>query len=143
MHLFLKGCVHLDIKCENLVQAGAQWTLIDFGLAEPRGKLVESAYVVTDGYRPPEQTMCAVLPACTSLDVYALGVTALEMVLRTRLYGQFKACAGSNILRMLLVNRLLRRVTDTGMQGAIRDMLREKVNHRRLSITRLPDQAST
>lgn len=133
VYLFQANLVHFDIKLENLLVDGSEYVFIDFGLSEKNGTVVDADSVVTPGYRAPEH-MGDKLRACTSLDVFALGVVALEMVVRRRLYAEFKACAGSVILMQLLRDRLLREVADADMRGAIAAMLEIDVTQRHMNL---------
>ncbi len=133
VELFKHSLTHLDIKPENLLVDGKEFVFIDLGLSETKGTLVDPESVVTPGYRAPEH-MGDKLRACTSLDVFALGVVALEMVVRRRLYAEFKACAGSVICMQLLRDRLLREVADADMRSAIAAMLQIDVQQRHMSL---------
>ena len=134
--------VHFDVKLENLLVDGSEYVFIDFGLSEKNGTVVDAESVVTPGYRAPEHQGVQ-LRACTSLDVFALGVVALEMVVRRRLYAEFKKCAGSVILMQLLRDRLLREVADADMRGAIAAMLEIDVRQRHMNlVTRRPHAAA-
>ena len=142
VYLFEAKLVHFDVKLENLLVDGSEYVFIDFGLSEKNGTVVDAASVVTPGYRAPEHQGVQVR-ACTSLDVFALGVVALEMVVRRRLYAEFKACAGSVILMQLLRDRLLREVADADMRGAIAAMLEIDVRQRHMNlVTRRPHAAA-
>jgi serine/threonine protein kinase len=144
MHMHHKRWVHLDIKPENLVSTGEQYILIDFGLAEQRGTLVGCPYVVTEGYRTPEHALCdedSLIRACTSMDVYALGITALEMVLGTRIYTRLTACRSSKMGRSLVLSQLFYKAGGP-LLPAIRAMLREDRNKRYLAYV-THDQAHT
>lgn len=125
--------VHLDIKPENVLIHGTKLVLCDFGLSAKEGEIIYREEKITPGYWPPE-FMGDKLRACTSLDVFALGVVALEMVLRRRLYAEFKACAGSVICMQLVRDRLLREVADADMRGAIAAMLEIDVRQRHMNL---------
>ena len=143
LHMHRCGVAHLDVKPENLVQSGNNYVFIDFGLAEHLGALVECAYVVTEGYRDPAHALCGesgVLRACTSMDVYALGVTALEMLLQRRLYSEFRkpTFVQSQMSRQAVVDEWLQELPSL-MRPHVRAMLAERTCERRLTCLRPQD----
>ena len=72
-----KEVVHQDIKPGNLfILPNGKIKILDFGLASPCG--VESNFTGTPDYMSPEQIDC--MPVDARTDIYALGLTAYEMV---------------------------------------------------------------
>jgi len=73
-----KGVVHRDIKPSNLFLLPTdQVKIVDFGVAAPAG--AEAANIAgTIHYMAPEQIACD--PVDGRMDIYALGITAYEMV---------------------------------------------------------------
>jgi eukaryotic-like serine/threonine-protein kinase len=78
--------IHRDIKPDNIIQRrdNGKFVLIDFGAVheldadavEPSNRVV----VGTAGYRSPEQIRGE---ACFGIDIYGLGVTAIQLLTRT------------------------------------------------------------
>ena len=79
-----KGVVHRDIKPANLfLLSGDQVKILDFGVAAPTG--AEAGNVAgTIHYLAPEQIACD--PVDERIDIYALGISAYEMVTGQRPY---------------------------------------------------------
>ncbi|MBW2023569.1 MAG: serine/threonine protein kinase, partial [Deltaproteobacteria bacterium] len=79
-----KGIVHRDIKPANLfLLSGDQVKILDFGVAAPTG--AEAGNVAgTIHYLAPEQIACD--PVDERIDIYALGISAYEMVTGQRPY---------------------------------------------------------
>jgi CRP-like cAMP-binding protein len=72
-----RGVVHQDINPGNIfIAPGGRVKILDFGLAAPCG--TESAMTGTPFYMSPEQVEC--LPIDERADIYALGITAYEMM---------------------------------------------------------------
>eukprot|EP00892_Ulva_mutabilis_P010877 jgi/Ulvmu1/8161/UM040_0058.1 len=76
---------HCDIKPSNIMlDANGSAVLIDWGLATAHGEYCQGAFG-TSAYVPPEMLDPAGFTACSSLDVWSVGVLCLEMVLPRRL----------------------------------------------------------
>ena len=72
-----KNVVHQDIKPGNLfIMPNDKIKILDFGLASPCG--IESNFTGTPFYMSPEQIDC--LPVDARTDIFALGLTAYEML---------------------------------------------------------------
>ncbi|WP_203070578.1 serine/threonine-protein kinase [Falsiroseomonas ponticola] len=71
--LHAAGHVHRDIKPSNILLVGGVWKLADFGLARPTHGDA-SGNRGTPGFAPPEQAM----EVSSSVDIFALGITAIE-----------------------------------------------------------------
>jgi eukaryotic-like serine/threonine-protein kinase len=78
--------IHRDIKPDNIIQRrdNGKFVLIDFGAVhELDADVVEPSHRVvvgTAGYRSPEQIRGE---ACFGIDIYGLGVTAIQLLTRT------------------------------------------------------------
>jgi CRP-like cAMP-binding protein len=73
-----RGIIHQDVKPDNIfILPSGEVKIIDFGVACPSGSEVMD-FLGTLAYQSPEQREC--LPLDERTDVYALGVTALEML---------------------------------------------------------------
>ena len=80
--------VHQDIKPGNLfILANDKIKILDFGLASPCG--IESHFTGTPFYMAPEQIDC--LPVDARTDIFALGLTAYEMVTGQRPFAEADA----------------------------------------------------
>jgi eukaryotic-like serine/threonine-protein kinase len=76
--------VHRDLKPSNIMMNGRSAVVIDLGVARHVDQLSLTATGSTwgtHGYMSPEQTRCAKQLTCKS-DIFALGVIALECMLR-------------------------------------------------------------
>jgi serine/threonine protein kinase len=72
-----RGVIHQDIKPGNLfILPNGKLKILDFGLACPCG--AENMMTGTPFYMAPEQVEC--LPVDERTDIYALGLTAFEML---------------------------------------------------------------
>jgi serine/threonine protein kinase len=77
--------VHQDIKPGNLfILPNDKIKILDFGLASPCG--IESHFTGTPFYMAPEQIDC--LPVDARTDIFALGLTAYEMVTGQRPFAE-------------------------------------------------------
>lgn len=81
-YLWAKGWVHGDIKPANMVYDLQldRFVIVDFGLAAQHGSHVLSNSVYSYRYRPPE--LCLFernVRACSTTDVWAMGVTFCEL----------------------------------------------------------------
>lgn len=88
---FLHSCgiVHADIKPDDvLIDMGGHVVLIDFGnsFRQKTGKHFEPAEVGTDGYMAPEIIDKRAGAFDFPMDIWSLGVTILEMVLKVSNY---------------------------------------------------------
>lgn len=85
-HAHARGVIHRDIKPSNLLldDEGVLW-VVDFGLAKIDGDdLTRSGQLVgTLRYLPPERFRGEIDERC---DIYALGVTLYELLVRQRLF---------------------------------------------------------
>ena len=83
-----KDVVHQDIKPGNIyIQPTGKVKILDFGLASPCGR--ESDFTGTPFYMSPEQIDC--LPVDARTDIFALGLTAYEMLTGQRPFSEVDA----------------------------------------------------
>jgi serine/threonine protein kinase len=88
------GVFHCDVKPANiLIKRGDEVVLSDFGVAHLAGAAVDRPSAAgTPAYQSPEQCLHALPDART--DVYSLGVTAFEILTRTRPFKEDPAAEG-------------------------------------------------
>jgi serine/threonine protein kinase len=77
--------VHRDVKPENIIQRSEdqRYVLIDFGAVKELNiveQIPDALVVGTAGYRSPEHIRGE---PCFSSDIYALGITAIQLLTRT------------------------------------------------------------
>lgn len=111
VHLHELQLVHGDIKLENIMFSPAQDALkiVDAGLMTHSNSTVYTDHFFTRGYEAMEIVLaggsCA---ACTSMDVYALGITMLQLGCGVWLQESFIASRGSFIMTELSLEHAFR-----------------------------------
>ncbi|MDJ0985253.1 MAG: protein kinase [Desulfobacterales bacterium] len=89
-----ENVVHQDIKPGNLfILPNDKIKILDFGLASPCG--AESSFTGTPFYMSPEQIDC--LPVDARTDIFALGLTAYEMLTGQRPFAEEDAWKTMNL----------------------------------------------
>lgn len=123
--------VHGDIKPENIVVhnfdcVDERFVIVDFGLAEDIGSVVQSCMFYTEGYRPPELSCCnnVFVKACSSQDVWAMGVTCTELAIGRRIYAAMVECANSTMLLSCIVSLALCKLENHAWHDALAAMLK-------------------
>lgn len=88
------GYVHRDLKPGNIMwqPRSYSWVLIDFGISSPLGDMAPVAF--TPSYAAPEMVMAhqrgeKTVQADATVDAWALGVIAFELLVQRPAFGHF------------------------------------------------------